>query len=246
MATMNRTELTTQEPEPSELLGWSRSKTGRGTSATEDFWARHARELHDGVTQEVWYLQAELSSLEDRVPQGQEELRADVRRLAEIAQGAYQELRETLRLINSHTGTRVDIGSEIRELTRKFSQMLGMEIEFRSIPRQARIEAPSDVGRNIRRLVQEALWNSWRHSSTDGALVTIRHTKIGLVIAVSDTGVGFRVDEVDRSHYGLRNMRERAESINGKLYVTSRSGRGTVVTLRVPLEALDMRAQGGR
>lgn len=210
-----------------------------GSPAYEDFCAWLARELHDGVTQEVWYLQAELSSLAARLPEDQRELRADVERLTKVAQDAYQELRATLNSINSRRAPRVDLTAELVELTLKFSEALGMEVEFRSGDGEQKVEVPGKVGREIRRLVQEALWNSWRHSMSNRACVKTQLTKIGLVVTVSDDGCGFSPDKVDESHYGLRNMRERAEALKGRLYVTSGSGKGTLVSLHVPPEILD-------
>ena len=209
-----------------------------GSMARADFWAWRARELHDGATQEVWYLQSELASLADRVPENQAELCAEITRLQRIAQDAYQELRATLKWLNSRSIPRVDLTAELVELTLKFSESLGMEVELQPSTEVKKVEVPGKVGREIRRLIQEALWNSWRHSMSTRARVAIQPSNFGLMITVSDDGCGFRLDEVDESHYGLRNMRERAESIQGRLYVSSRSGKGTVVTLHVPQEVL--------
>lgn len=212
--------------------------TGGVAPPNGEAWAWHARELHDGVTQDIWYLQLELTSLVDRVPSSLPDLRGDIERLKKVAQDAYEELRATLKWLNSHSTPKVDLTAELVELTLKFSKSLGMEVEFQHSAEVRKVEVPGKVGREIRRLVHEALWNSWRHSMSTHARVGIQPSKFGLVITVSDDGCGFRLDEVDESHYGLRNMRERAEVIQGKLYLSSRPGKGTVVTLHVPQEVL--------
>ena len=208
--------------------------------ARADFWALRARELHDGATQEVWYLQSELASLADSVHENQAEMRAEITRLQRIAQDAYQELRATLKWLNSRSTQRVDLTAELVELTLKFSESFGMEVELQSSAEVKGLEVPGKVGREIRRLCQEALWNSWRHSMSTRARVTMQPSTFGLIITISDDGCGFRLTEVDESHYGLRNMRERAESIRCGLYVSSRIGKGTVVTLQVPQELLSL------
>jgi signal transduction histidine kinase len=59
-----------------------------------------------------------------------------------------------------------------------------------------------------------------------------------LMLTVEDKGVGFVVDEGSSKagHYGLLGMKERAAAIDGTLELASQSGKGTRVTLRVPVE----------
>jgi signal transduction histidine kinase len=60
------------------------------------------------------------------------------------------------------------------------------------------------------------------------------------VLEVEDDGVGFNVGAVDanyeqRGSLGIVNMRERAELVNGVLHIESAEGRGTCITVYVPL-----------
>ena len=207
-------------------------------------WAECARELHDGVTQEVWYLQAELSAFAQRLPDDQEGVRTEIDRLCKIAQGAYQELRETISGLNARSTGVADLAAELRGLVSKFSESLGMEVDFRLEASRQPILAPAKVTREIRRLVQEALWNSSRHSKGRRATLSLRWSDIGLIVTVSDDGCGFRAVEAGEDHYGLRNMRERAESIGGRLYVASSVGNGTRVTLHIPTDAMESMQEG--
>jgi signal transduction histidine kinase len=58
-----------------------------------------------------------------------------------------------------------------------------------------------------------------------------------LMLTIEDKGVGFSVNETSgkTGHYGLLGMKERAATIDGTLEVASEPGRGTKVTLRVPI-----------
>ena len=207
-------------------------------------WAECARELHDGVTQEVWYLQAELSALAQRLPDSQEGVLAEINRLCKVAQDAYQELRETINHLSARGTGNMDLAAELRELVSKFSETLGMEVDFKLDTGQQAVVTPARVTREVRRLVQEALWNSWRHSMSRRASVSLRRSRIGLIVTISDDGCGFQAGEAGENHYGLRNMRERAEDIGGKLYVASGTGKGTRVTLHLPTDTLESMKQG--
>ena len=207
------------------------------------FWGSLARELHDGVTQEVWYLQAELSYISDRLSGEQAELRADLDKLTKVAQNAYKDLRSTLDLLHARSAAYSDISSDLKEVAQKFSDAIGMEVTFESTLNESETVVVGEVARHARRLVQEALWNSRQHSKSEHAKISLRKSQNGLAVTVSDDGCGFSPADVDQNHYGLRNMRERAEAIHGKLYVTSGEGKGTLVTLHIPIGDLAAQAK---
>ncbi len=75
------------------------------------------------------------------------------------------------------------------------------------------------------------------------AQVLDKTSSCSLVVVIRDDGRGFDVDKVlgsytEKGSYGLLNMRERAELLNGDLQVQSEVGKGTTITLRVPLPRL--------
>lgn len=90
----------------------------------------------------------------------------------------------------------------------------------------------------IFRIVQEALHNVQRHARARTIRLTIRVDAAEIVVRIEDDGQGFRpagVAPTASSGFGLHGMRERAEVIGGQLTVDSAPGRGTVVTLVIPL-----------
>ncbi len=205
-------------------------------------WSWLSRELHDGITQQVWYLQMELNSLAARLEDVNPELSADARRLTVVAQEAYEELRTTLKLLDARGSCDVRLATELRGQVEKFSQTTGLQVELEGEQNCSELYIPGALAREISRLVQEALWNCLKHSHCEHAKVSLRVAERGLFVTVSDSGRGFDYNEIDDDRYGISNMRDRAKSINGKLYVTSGPGKGTKVTLFVPLE--EIRAEG--
>jgi len=93
------------------------------------------------------------------------------------------------------------------------------------------------VERELLRIAQEALTNVLHHASSAETSVELHYSSDMLMLTIEDKGVGFRVNEASgkTGHYGLLGMKERAATIDGMLEVTSEPGRGTKVTLRVPI-----------
>jgi signal transduction histidine kinase len=96
-----------------------------------------------------------------------------------------------------------------------------------------------EVEINVYRVLQEALTNVARHAATDRATVELRRSDHQLGLVVRDKGRGFNPDEQDANgtdfSRGVRGMRERAEAMGGRLSLVSAPGRGTCLTMEVPL-----------
>jgi len=95
------------------------------------------------------------------------------------------------------------------------------------------------------RIGQEAVINAVRHSSARRIRIELDYRSDSVVLRVADDGRGFApehvVPDADR-HYGLVSMRERAETVGGRLKILSRVGHGTTVETSVSLAELESRS----
>jgi signal transduction histidine kinase len=94
--------------------------------------------------------------------------------------------------------------------------------------------------RLIYRILRELVYNSYKHSQSDGAQIRLALTPHAAEIAVIDTGVGFeRSAPLDdgRARYGLVNLADRVRVAGGRIQVESAPGKGCRVTIDLPLTA---------
>ena len=82
-------------------------------------------------------------------------------------------------------------------------------------------------------IAQEALNNVLRHAHANSVLVTIKQGKRNVILRIQDDGAGFDPRTVERGGMGLRNMKERALQIDGKLNILSKPGQGTKIVITV-------------
>ena len=98
------------------------------------------------------------------------------------------------------------------------------------------------LGREIEtaayRIVQEALTNISRHAGVSEATIIVYRTARGLMIKIEDLGAGFEEAEpaVKRRGSGLTGMRERAQVLGGVLQIDTELGRGTAISVEIPLD----------
>ena len=85
-------------------------------------------------------------------------------------------------------------------------------------------------------ILQEAVGNALRHGHARHVDVVVDFTDTALIFGVQDDGCGFDPDDMPPAgHLGLDSMRKHAEGLGGTLTVTSEPGKGTSLTVRIPL-----------
>ena len=201
--------------------------------AREQERAAIARDLHDDVGQALTRLRIDLCWLTERMPK-----RLRTRRSNEMTDLVDSLLRR-VQHISSELRPPVldDFGLEaaIEWQARQFSDWntctCALDLELAGL----RVHRNRDTV--VFRIVQEALTNVARHAQAGRVLIRGRVSSGELQVQVDDNGVGFAEGKLGSPQsLGLISMRERAESIGGRLEVVSRAGRGTSVSVRVPVD----------
>jgi signal transduction histidine kinase len=110
-----------------------------------------------------------------------------------------------------------------------------MDVDFKSDVRSL----PSlDVGRPLFRVLQEALYNSFKHSGVKRVEVQLREDPGEIHLIVRDLGRGFDVEAaLHGKGLGLTSMRERVRQVNGTIVIDSKPMGGTTIHVCIPLES---------
>jgi signal transduction histidine kinase len=196
---------------------------------------RLARELHDGLAQDLWLAKlrtGELLAMEGMPP--------EARRAAESAGAAIDvglaDAREAVATLRSSAQADSGFCTLIRRIVEDHGDRFGLRVEFTfEGDHDAHITPRTQA--EILRIAQEALANVARHA--DATVVGVRLV-VGdgrITLRVADNGHGFDVAAVGPDSYGLASMRERAGLIGGRLQITSEPATGTLVVLTAPFAA---------
>jgi len=118
----------------------------------------------------------------------------------------------------------------------------GIATSFKTVGEARRLIPEIEV--MLFRIVQEAVSNIWRHSQASTAELVIEFSDALVRLNIGDDGKGFRlpqrvVDMAGLGKLGLTGMHERAKLLGGNLTLTSTQGKGTTVTVEVPLKAFN-------
>jgi signal transduction histidine kinase len=180
---------------------------------------RVARDLHDGVAQELAYI-ATMAKLMEAAPSEQ-----SARRVADAAQHALDESRLVIATLAGAGNPSEQIALTARDAAHRF------HIEpVLDIPEQ--LDLKPSLTEALLRIVREAVSNAGRHAHA--SVVTVKlDTNDGVALEVHDDGEGFDVTQTPAG-FGLTGMRERAEAIGGIFTVSAGPQGGSTVRVVFP------------
>ncbi|MEX2644881.1 MAG: histidine kinase [Gaiellaceae bacterium] len=202
------------------LVGvWRAIRAAEFGRAVADERARVAREIHDGLAQYLFAVSTHASMLENGAPP--EETLPQLKEAAALAQ---QEARFAVLALSSAAGTA------------PFDAALRRYVEFLTADGALDVELEIDNGLllapdeqiEVFRIVQEGLANVRKHAGASRAEVRIGEIAGRRLVRVLDDGQGFEPGD-NGAGQGLKNIRRRAESIEGSFQLRSRPGRGTAL-----------------
>lgn len=213
---------------------------------------RLARELHDSVTQLIFSTTLIAQSIAPAWKRDPDEGQRRVNRLLELSQTALREMRSLLfqlrpvvdveppTLTGPERVRRHGLLEALRLLAADFTHD-GVQVSVRTYEYSLdQFDAARDgtVGQDIYRIVQEALNNASKHARAHEILVMLDGSEAEqLCLSISDDGVGFVPgpgEETRAGGFGMKTMRERAETLGGSLRVISAPGKGTSVEVIIP------------
>jgi len=205
----------------------------------EDERAHLARELHDGATQTM--VSAKLL-VESAIDQLEREDRASPPALEKALSGLKESLNEVRRISHRLRPAMLDelgLPAALELLSREANDAGSTRVDLRVSGDV--VALPEEVKTALFRVSQEALANVGKHAHAQQVQVELVFASDGIALNIRDDGCGFEVDQVQldpNRGIGLRNMRERLESIGGSFQVRATPGAGTLLQAKVPAEAI--------
>jgi signal transduction histidine kinase len=191
--------------------------------ATAEERRRLAREIHDGIAQELaslGYVMDDLSyrAADDEQRESMQFLRGELTRII-------SELRLSIFDLRSEALASNSLGGALSEHVRTVgaTSHLTVHIELDESPQRLR----SDAETELMRIAQEAITNVRKHAGAQNLWVTVRTAPPSAFLRIEDDGLGLRPGRADS--YGMEIMRERADRLGASLSVTPRDTGGTVV-----------------
>lgn len=188
-----------------------------------------ARDLHDGIGSQLTHIISKL----DIMAYNHKEIEQQLAALRDFTSETFQQLRETIWVLNQPEIAYGQLTERIRGLLTRISA----DLEFQKIKVTAYGESSlllsPQLASSLFRIVQESVNNAMKYADCDSITVCLATDEQSLTVEISDNGKGFVSEQVCMG-YGLLNIKERAKQLNGSLDIRS-GANGTIILVEFPL-----------
>jgi signal transduction histidine kinase len=198
------------------------------------------RDLHDIPTQTISAFTMRLRIIQRLVERGMtEKLKEELDAVEEMAQRATEEIRHVLFKLRPLVLESQGLSAALIALSEKMQKTYKQSVVVRvgsEVEKLLDVQAQSTVFY----LIEEAVNNARKYAQANMISVAVGRKGSAVVVRVQDNGVGFDMNAVntnyeERGSFGMVNMRERAELLDGTLKIESSEGAGTTITVFIPL-----------
>jgi signal transduction histidine kinase len=209
-----------------------RALSQRLVAAQEEERKNLSRELHDHVAQVLTALRMEIGRIDRARPPADARLGAAVVECRRLVDNMFRTVRELALGLRPSMLDDFGLQAALEWLVRDYTTRFGIKVELGV---EGSLEGLPERHRTcVYRATQEALTNCARHSGAGIVRVHISGSGTGLVVQVSDDGVG--IDPVKRrSGLGLRGIEERVKELGGSMQIGGGVNQGTILTVQLPL-----------
>lgn len=192
---------------------------------------RLSRDLHDNLGSQITWLSNNISQLE----RAQLEDQPVEKKLSQLKEGTgelMQTLRETIWILNKDKIKAVDLFDKLVSLAARHIEVCPPMQLHTEEDLSPGIELNSGQALQVFRICQEAINNACKHAQASELRIKAVSTGDRFIISISDNGKGFVYENAGtEGHYGLQNMKERAQESNLDLKIDSSPGTGTTISI---------------
>ena len=197
---------------------------------------RIAKDVHDGIGQMLTGLKYNLESININ---DIERTAIKIQHLKELTTNIIKGVRTATFNLTPPELSDHGIVPAIAKLAKELAKLTGKEILFfNKTDFNNRLDSLTEI--NIYRITQEAINNAIKYADSSHIVVSLSHSKSLLSLVIDDDGKGFVPSEVKKVNngdggMGMTFMKERIKYIDGRLFLNSELGKGTRVTLNIPI-----------
>ncbi len=193
-----------------------------------------SKELHANFSHLVSLININLSEI---LPHSSGETKDNILETKSLAKQLLSELKALSASLNTDHIMKIGFVSALENEINRLGKSKKYQISFTKSGEEYRLSPDKEI--ILLRLCQEALNNILKYAKANSITILLEYTDATLKIEISDDGVGFDPEEVNRlsaekQSTGLLNMQKRANLINAEFLIFSQPGKGTKINISIP------------
>jgi signal transduction histidine kinase len=190
-------------------------------------------EIHDGLAQYLAAATMQFQTHDALRENSPDKAKKAYETAVELVRQSHAEARRLVSVVRPPIIDEIGLETAISHLVHEQRRHGGPNIECHSDVQFGKL--PPILENALYRIVQEALTNACKHSKSKKVTVTMTQEGQDVRLEVRDWGIGFDSKSVEKGHFGLEGIRQRARLLGGRLTIESTPGSGTLVQVVMPI-----------
>ncbi|MFN0215053.1 MAG: tetratricopeptide repeat protein [Saprospiraceae bacterium] len=192
------------------------------------------QELHDGVGAMLASVKLNLSPVDEVLDQLSENNRRQYATANRLLDEASEELRRISHELSSAVLQKFGLKAQLEALADIIPGSGKLQVELATHGLKDRLDYKTEL--HIYRMVQELVHNVVKHAQAQNITIQVNRFEHTINVIVEDDGRGFNLEKIRESPgIGMQNLSARVHELNGEMQLDSRPGRGTMVSIDIPL-----------
>lgn len=220
-----------------EDLQYKQNISFRVIKAQEEERKRIAREIHDGPAQAMANVVLRVEFCEKLFQKDKDKVVEELKSLKSLVRGTLQDVRKIIFDLRPMALDDLGLIPALKRYVAEYREKYNQAAELVILGQERRLESTIEVG--AFRIIQESLNNIWKHAKAKHVLIRVELREDYLAFSITDNGVGFSFDEYlareNSQSMGLLGMKERVELLGGSLDIKTEPGKGTDISVNIPL-----------
>jgi PAS domain S-box-containing protein len=194
-----------------------------------------AREIHDELGQQLTVLKMDLSWLNKKLVPRDENIESKLTGSLKLVDSTINTVRKIAAELRPSILDDLGLAEAIEWQSVEFMNRTGIRVSYRYSGKASKF--PADISIGLFRIFQESLTNIARHANASRIDCVLENKGNSVCLIIADNGVGFDLNaKVKTKTLGLLGMKERTLMLNGKYDIVSQPGKGTTISVEVPLQ----------
>jgi signal transduction histidine kinase len=211
--------------------------------AVKDERNRMVRDLHDNLGQVLAFINLQAQAIQKELTDtGVESYARKLDKLIEVAQNAHGQIREYIHDVRNSDLIELDFIAALDKEITNYELQTAIKVTKTITPKFCKTFIAPNNRIHILNIIKEAMSNVRKHAQAENIMVTCDTMDNNLLVLISDDGMGFEPLHMDNGlnqSFGLNIMKERTLEMGGTFEIKSKSGEGSCIILKVPLDEGD-------
>ena len=196
-----------------------------------------SHEIHDELGQALTALQIDAALIDRELPDNAVYLHKKVKSMMEIIQSTLANVQKISARLRPAMLDQLGLETAIRWYIEEFIRRTGIACQVEFDCEETITDEKISIA--LFRILQESLTNIARHAQASQAAIHFIRKRTTVMLAIEDNGRGITDEQIrDSQSFGLLGMKERTKSLHGEFIVHGIKGRGTTVTITIPMNGV--------